>query len=54
MCANGKPVPVQSADWQRFVQGLRDAGMTGAELSIDGGILAGSAAAPVARDSDER
>jgi len=27
MCANGKPVPVQSADWQRFVQGLRDAGM---------------------------
>ena len=28
--------------------------MTGAELNIDGGILAGSAAAPVARDSDER
>jgi hypothetical protein len=27
-CANGKPVPVQSADWQRFVQALRDAGMT--------------------------
>ena len=27
MCANGKPVPVQNADWQRFVQGLRDAGM---------------------------
>ena len=27
MCANGKPVPVQSADWQHFVQGLRDAGM---------------------------
>jgi len=27
MCANGKPVPGQSADWQRFVQGLRDAGM---------------------------
>jgi hypothetical protein len=26
-CANGKPVPVQAADWQRFVQGLRDAGM---------------------------
>jgi hypothetical protein len=26
-CANGKPVPVQNADWQRFVQGLRDAGM---------------------------
>jgi hypothetical protein len=27
MCANGKPAPVQAADWQRFVQGLRDAGM---------------------------
>lgn len=27
VCANGKPVPVQNADWQRFVQGLRDAGM---------------------------
>ncbi len=26
-CANGKPVPVQNADWRRFVQGLRDAGM---------------------------
>ena len=26
-CANGKPVPVQNADWQRFVQGLREAGM---------------------------
>ena len=26
-CANGKPVPVDKADWQRFVQGLRDAGM---------------------------
>jgi len=26
-CANGKPVPVQNADWQRFVQGLRDAGL---------------------------
>jgi hypothetical protein len=27
-CANGKPVPIQNADWQRFVQQLRDAGMT--------------------------
>src|SRR5438105_12186482 len=26
VCGNGKPVPVQNADWQRFVQGLRDAG----------------------------
>ena len=25
-CANGKPVPVQRADWAKFVQGLRDAG----------------------------
>jgi len=27
VCGNGKPVPVQNADWTRFVQGLRDAGM---------------------------
>jgi hypothetical protein len=27
VCGNGKPAPVQNADWQRFVQGLRDAGM---------------------------
>src|SRR3954469_22858633 len=27
LCGNGKPAPVQNADWQRFVQGLRDAGM---------------------------
>jgi len=27
VCGNGKPVPVQNDDWQRFVQGLRDAGM---------------------------
>ena len=27
VCGNGKPVPVQNADWQRFVQGLRDAGL---------------------------
>src|SRR5262245_54128183 len=26
LCANGTPVPVQNADWIRFVQGLRDAG----------------------------
>ena len=27
VCGNGKPAPVQNADWQRFVQGLRDAGI---------------------------
>jgi hypothetical protein len=26
VCANGTAVPVQNADWIRFVQGLRDAG----------------------------
>jgi len=26
-CANGRPVPIQNADWPKFVQGLRDAGM---------------------------
>jgi hypothetical protein len=25
-CSNGKPAPVQNADWQKFVQGLRAAG----------------------------
>ena len=27
-CSNGRPVPAQNADWLKFVQGLRDAGMT--------------------------
>jgi hypothetical protein len=27
-CTNGKPVPITNADWPKFVQGLRDAGMT--------------------------
>ena len=27
LCSNGKPVPLQNADWQQFVKGLRDAGM---------------------------
>src|SRR5712691_9634928 len=27
-CSNGRAVPVQDADWLKFVQGLRDAGMT--------------------------
>jgi cytochrome c553 len=27
LCANGKPVPAGNADWAKFVQGLRDAGM---------------------------
>ena len=26
MCSNGKPVPVQRADWKKYAQGLRDAG----------------------------
>ena len=26
-CSNGKPAPVQNADWQQFVRDLRDAGM---------------------------
>lgn len=28
MCQNGKPAPIQNADWRMWVQGLRDAGMT--------------------------
>jgi hypothetical protein len=27
LCSNRRPVPVQNADWGKFVQGLRDAGM---------------------------
>jgi hypothetical protein len=27
-CSNGRLVPVQSADWKKFVQGLRTAGMS--------------------------
>jgi hypothetical protein len=27
-CSNGRAVPLQNADWAKFVQGLRDAGMT--------------------------
>lgn len=26
VCSNGKPVPVQRADWQKYANGLRDAG----------------------------
>ena len=26
-CSNGRPVPMENADWLKFVQGLRDAGM---------------------------
>ena len=28
MCGNGKPAPVKNADWQMWVQELRDAGMS--------------------------
>ena len=27
ICSSGKPAPVTNPDWQKFVQGLRDAGM---------------------------
>ena len=27
-CSNGRDVPIQNPDWTKFVQGLRDAGMT--------------------------
>jgi cytochrome c556 len=27
-CSNGRDVPIQNADWAKFVQGLRDAGMS--------------------------
>jgi cytochrome c556 len=27
-CANGRDVPIRNADWPKFVQGVREAGMT--------------------------
>jgi cytochrome c556 len=27
MCSSGKPVPVRRADWVKYVEGLRQAGM---------------------------
>jgi hypothetical protein len=27
LCSNGRPVPINSPDWPKLVQGLRDAGM---------------------------
>ena len=30
VCSNGKPVPVQNADWRMFVQDMRDAGVAAA------------------------
>ena len=27
VCSNGRPAPIQNADWQMWVKGLRDAGM---------------------------
>jgi len=32
-CSNGLDVPVKNADWSKFVQGLRDAGMTAYEAA---------------------
>lgn len=34
MCSSGRPAPVQNADWQKFVQGLRDAGMQVYKLAL--------------------
>jgi hypothetical protein len=32
-CSNGRMAPVQNADWQKFVQGLRAAGMEGFKVA---------------------
>ena len=32
-CSNGRMAPVQNADWQKFVQGLRDVGMEGFKVA---------------------
>jgi hypothetical protein len=33
LCQNGKPVPVGRADWMKYVQGMRDAGVTALEVA---------------------
>jgi hypothetical protein len=33
LCSNGKPVPMQNADWPGLVDGLRKAGMTAAKAA---------------------
>jgi hypothetical protein len=33
-CANGKDVPVRNADWAKFVQGVRDAGMVAYKAAV--------------------
>jgi hypothetical protein len=33
-CSNGVPVPMNSPDWSRFVQDLRDAGMKAYQLAL--------------------
>lgn len=33
-CLNGKPVPIQNADWQKWVQGLREAGMVAYKAGV--------------------
>jgi hypothetical protein len=32
-CSNGRMAPIQNADWQKFVQGLRDVGMEGFKVA---------------------
>jgi hypothetical protein len=49
VCSNGIQAPVNNADWQKFVQGLRDAGMTaykaGQSKNVDQVLEAGDAVA---------
>ncbi len=33
VCENGKPVPIQNADWQMWVEEMRDAGMIAYEAA---------------------
>jgi hypothetical protein len=34
VCSNGKPVPLNRADWPKFVQGLRDAGQAAYKAAL--------------------
>ena len=34
LCGNGRPAPIQNADWQLWVQELRDAGMAASKAAL--------------------
>ena len=58
MCQNGVPVPIQNADWQEWVEGLRTAGMTaykaGQAKSMDAVLEAADAMATACQNCHDK